>query len=83
VYASGTGATRGAWWKPSPREAWIRLWRTGPKIDAVFDVLADTGPQRMVCRHEQNAANVAAQTRSPKLHGVLPAVGMIIHHPVR
>jgi hypothetical protein len=28
----------------------------GAKIDAVFDALADTGPQVVVCRHEQNAA---------------------------
>src|SRR5882672_3438796 len=31
----------------------------GAKIDAVFDVLADTGPQVVVCRHEQNAAFMA------------------------
>src|SRR5258707_6084279 len=31
----------------------------GAKIDAVFDVLADMGPQLVVCRHEQNAAFIA------------------------
>jgi acetolactate synthase I/II/III large subunit len=31
----------------------------GAKIDAVFDVLADMGPQVVVCRHEQNAAFMA------------------------
>jgi acetolactate synthase-1/2/3 large subunit len=31
----------------------------GAKIDAVFDVLADMGPQLVVCRHEQNAAFMA------------------------
>lgn len=32
----------------------------GAKIDAVFDVLQDRGPQLIVCRHEQNAAFMAA-----------------------
>ena len=32
----------------------------GAKIDGVFDVLADHGPQLVVCRHEQNAAFMAA-----------------------
>ncbi|QHF21225.1 acetolactate synthase AlsS [Rathayibacter sp. VKM Ac-2762] len=32
----------------------------GAKIDAVFDVLADEGPELIVCRHEQNAAFMAA-----------------------
>ncbi|MGA9492592.1 MAG: acetolactate synthase AlsS [Mycobacterium sp.] len=32
----------------------------GAKIDAVFDALADGGPQLVVCRHEQNAAFMAA-----------------------
>jgi acetolactate synthase I/II/III large subunit len=32
----------------------------GAKIDAVFDALADMGPQVVVCRHEQNAAFMAA-----------------------
>jgi acetolactate synthase I/II/III large subunit len=32
----------------------------GAKIDAVFDALADGGPQLIVCRHEQNAAFMAA-----------------------
>jgi acetolactate synthase-1/2/3 large subunit len=31
----------------------------GAKIDAVFDALADAGPQVVVCRHEQNAAFMA------------------------
>lgn len=32
----------------------------GAKIDAVFDALADSGVQVVVCRHEQNAAFMAA-----------------------
>jgi acetolactate synthase I/II/III large subunit len=32
----------------------------GAKIDAVFDCLLDGGPQLVVCRHEQNAAFLAA-----------------------
>ncbi|MFE7127095.1 acetolactate synthase AlsS [Streptomyces sp. NPDC057617] len=32
----------------------------GAKIDAAYDVLADMGPQLVVCRHEQNAAFMAA-----------------------
>jgi acetolactate synthase-1/2/3 large subunit len=32
----------------------------GAKIDAVFDELADMGPRLVVCRHEQNAAFMAA-----------------------
>ncbi|MGW3744270.1 acetolactate synthase AlsS [Streptomyces sp. NPDC005146] len=32
----------------------------GAKIDAVYDALADGGPQLVVCRHEQNAALMAA-----------------------
>ena len=32
----------------------------GAKIDAVFDALADGGPELVVCRHEQNAAFIAA-----------------------
>jgi acetolactate synthase-1/2/3 large subunit len=32
----------------------------GPKIDEVYDVLDDQGPQLVVCRHEQNAAFMAA-----------------------
>ncbi|BBZ43458.1 acetolactate synthase [Mycobacterium parmense] len=31
----------------------------GAKIDAVYDALADSGPQLIVCRHEQNAAFMA------------------------
>lgn len=31
----------------------------GAKIDAVYDALVDTGPQLVVCRHEQNAAFMA------------------------
>ena len=30
----------------------------GAKIDAVYDALADGGPQLVVCRHEQNAASM-------------------------
>jgi acetolactate synthase I/II/III large subunit len=32
----------------------------GAKIDAVYDALLDGGPQLVVCRHEQNAAFMAA-----------------------
>ncbi|WP_196592949.1 acetolactate synthase AlsS [Pectinatus sottacetonis] len=32
----------------------------GAKIDKVFDVLQDHGPELIVCRHEQNAAFMAA-----------------------
>ncbi|MEU6401506.1 acetolactate synthase AlsS [Streptomyces sp. NPDC046985] len=32
----------------------------GAKIDAVYDALVDAGPQLVVCRHEQNAALMAA-----------------------
>ncbi|MFD2617793.1 acetolactate synthase AlsS [Terrilactibacillus laevilacticus] len=32
----------------------------GAKIDSVFDVLEDRGPELIVCRHEQNAAFMAA-----------------------
>jgi acetolactate synthase-1/2/3 large subunit len=32
----------------------------GAKIDALYDVLADGGPRLVVCRHEQNAALMAA-----------------------
>ncbi len=32
----------------------------GAKIDAVFDALLDAGPPTIVCRHEQNAAFMAA-----------------------
>ncbi|MER5410635.1 acetolactate synthase AlsS [Streptomyces sp. NPDC002769] len=32
----------------------------GAKIDAVYDALVDGGPQLVVCRHEQNAALMAA-----------------------
>ncbi|KYD06468.1 Acetolactate synthase, catabolic [Bacillus atrophaeus] len=32
----------------------------GAKIDAVFDALQDKGPELIVCRHEQNAAFMAA-----------------------
>jgi acetolactate synthase I/II/III large subunit len=32
----------------------------GGKIDAVFDALRDSGPKLVVCRHEQNAAFMAA-----------------------
>jgi len=31
----------------------------GAKIDAVYDALADGGPELVVCRHEQNAAFIA------------------------
>lgn len=32
----------------------------GAKIDAIYDVLKDRGPKLIVCRHEQNAAFMAA-----------------------
>ncbi|MFE7496726.1 thiamine pyrophosphate-binding protein, partial [Bacillus velezensis] len=32
----------------------------GAKIDAVFDALKDKGPELVLCRHEQNAAFMAA-----------------------
>lgn len=32
----------------------------GAKVDRVFDVLVDQGPELVVCRHEQNAAFIAA-----------------------
>ncbi|HEX3957677.1 MAG TPA: acetolactate synthase AlsS [Trebonia sp.] len=32
----------------------------GGKVDVVFDALADGGPELIVCRHEQNAAFMAA-----------------------
>jgi acetolactate synthase I/II/III large subunit len=32
----------------------------GAKIDAIYDALADGGPRLVVCRHEQNAALMAA-----------------------
>ncbi|MDT5222003.1 MAG: acetolactate synthase large subunit, partial [Mycobacterium sp.] len=32
----------------------------GAKIDAVYDALVDGGPELVVCRHEQNAAFMAA-----------------------
>lgn len=32
----------------------------GAKIDGVFNALADDGPELIVCRHEQNAAFIAA-----------------------
>ncbi|MFT8318490.1 MAG: acetolactate synthase AlsS [Sporolactobacillus sp.] len=32
----------------------------GAKIDTIFDVLKDRGPELIVCRHEQNAAFMAA-----------------------
>lgn len=32
----------------------------GAKVDAMYDALADGGPRLIVCRHEQNAAFIAA-----------------------
>jgi acetolactate synthase-1/2/3 large subunit len=32
----------------------------GAKVDEIYDVLAGGGPQLIVCRHEQNAAFIAA-----------------------
>ncbi len=38
----------------------------GGKIMPTFDVLRDEGPQLIVCRHEQEAAFVAAIRRIPR-----------------
>ncbi|WP_428357090.1 thiamine pyrophosphate-binding protein [Methyloprofundus sp.] len=32
----------------------------GAKVDAVFDALVDSGPELILCRHEQNASFMAA-----------------------
>ena len=50
----------------------------GAKIDAVFDALADGGPQLVVCRHEQNAAFMAAAVG--RLTGT-PGVALVTSGP--
>ena len=40
----------------------------GAKIDAVYDALVDGGPELVVCRHEQNAAFMAARHRPADRH---------------
>jgi hypothetical protein len=61
--ASGTPRNRrealSGWWKHPPREAWIRLWRTGAEDRCGVRCAGRFGPQRVVCRHEQNAATPA------------------------
>src|ERR1700742_3507862 len=46
----------------------------GAKIDPVFDALVDGGPQLVVCRHEQNAAFMAAAVG--RLTGI-PGVALV------
>ena len=50
----------------------------GAKIDAVYDALADGGPQLVVCRHEQNAAFMAAAVG--RLTGT-PGVALVTSGP--
>jgi acetolactate synthase I/II/III large subunit len=50
----------------------------GAKIDAVFDALADGGPQLVLCRHEQNAAFMAAAVG--RLTGT-PGVALVTSGP--
>ncbi len=50
----------------------------GAKIDAVFDALADGGPRLVVCRHEQNAAFMAAAVG--RLTGT-PGVALVTSGP--
>ncbi|KQY06708.1 acetolactate synthase [Mycobacterium sp. Root135] len=50
----------------------------GAKIDAVFDALDDGGPQLIVCRHEQNAAFMAAAVG--RLTGT-PGVALVTSGP--
>ena len=50
----------------------------GAKIDAVFDALLDGGPELVVCRHEQNAAFMAAAVG--RLTGV-PGVALVTSGP--
>ena len=50
----------------------------GAKIDAVFDALVDGGPQLVVCRHEQNAAFMAAAVG--RLTGT-PGVALVTSGP--
>lgn len=50
----------------------------GAKIDAVYDALADSGPELILCRHEQNAAFMAAAVG--RLTGV-PGVVLVTSGP--
>ncbi|MDO9395555.1 MAG: acetolactate synthase AlsS [Herbiconiux sp.] len=50
----------------------------GAKVDAVFDALSDGGPELIVCRHEQNAAFMAAAVG--RLTGV-PGVVLVTSGP--
>ena len=50
----------------------------GAKIDPVYDALADGGPQLVVCRHEQNAAFMAAAVG--RLTGT-PGVALVTSGP--
>jgi acetolactate synthase I/II/III large subunit len=50
----------------------------GAKIDSVYDALADVGPQLVVCRHEQNAAFMAAAVG--RLTGT-PGVALVTSGP--
>ena len=50
----------------------------GAKIDPVYDALADVGPQLVVCRHEQNAAFMAAAVG--RLTGT-PGVALVTSGP--
>ena len=50
----------------------------GAKVDAVFDALSDGGPELVVCRHEQNAAFMAAAVG--RLTGV-PGVALVTSGP--
>src|SRR6476659_10596937 len=50
----------------------------GGKIDAVFDALHDSGPRLVICRHEQNAALMAAAVG--RLTGT-PGVALVTSGP--
>jgi acetolactate synthase I/II/III large subunit len=50
----------------------------GAKIDPVYDALADVGPQLVLCRHEQNAAFMAAAVG--RLTGT-PGVALVTSGP--
>lgn len=50
----------------------------GAKIDPVFDALVDGGPQLVICRHEQNAAFMAAAVG--RLTGT-PGVALVTSGP--
>jgi acetolactate synthase I/II/III large subunit len=50
----------------------------GAKVDAVFDALLDGGPELIVCRHEQNAAFMAAAVG--RLTGT-PGVALVTSGP--